>query len=112
MPPKRGRDLSVLRRLVPFVRGHVGVVAASIMLLPLLAGVQLAQPYLIRIAIDDYLTPGQFDWPEIGALTALYVAAQLIAAGAFLALFRFKINMLWTLAGAAGVGLVYFLLAG
>jgi len=51
------RDLSVLRRLVPFVRQHLRLVIASSLLLPVLAGVQLAQPYLIRIAIDDHLMP-------------------------------------------------------
>ncbi len=51
------RDLSVLRRLVPFIRGHLRLVVASTILLPILATVQLLQPYLIRVAIDDYLTP-------------------------------------------------------
>ncbi len=51
------RDLSVLRRLVPYIRAHLRLVAVSTVLLPLLAGVQLLQPYLIRVAIDDYLTP-------------------------------------------------------
>jgi len=52
-----GRDLSVLRGLVPFVRGHARLVVVSTVLLPVLAAVQLAQPFLIRIAIDDHLTP-------------------------------------------------------
>jgi len=51
------RDLSVLRRLVPFVRNHGRLVLASTVLLPVLAAGQLVQPYLIRIAIDDHLTP-------------------------------------------------------
>lgn len=67
MAPERKRDLSVLRRLVPFVRAHFGVVAVSLLLLPLLAGVQLAQPYLIRIAIDDHLLPASEGTP--GAMT-------------------------------------------
>jgi ATP-binding cassette subfamily B protein len=62
----RGRDLSVLRRLLPFVRRHAGVVVASALLLPLLSAVQLLQPYLIRLAIDDYLTPASEGLP--GAL--------------------------------------------
>lgn len=61
------RDLSVLRRLVPFVRQHSGLVGASIVLLPVLASVQLLQPYLIRVAIDDYLTPASQGSP--GALS-------------------------------------------
>ena len=62
------RDLSVLRRLVPFIRAHGGLVAASTMLLPALAAVQLLQPYLIRLAIDDYLTPAAEGTP--GAMSA------------------------------------------
>lgn len=61
------RDLSVLRRLLPFVRRHIRLVAASTVLLPALAGVQLVQPYLIRVAIDDYLTPASQGSP--GALS-------------------------------------------
>ncbi len=64
-----GRDLSVLRRLVPFVRVHGRLVAASALLLPALAAGQLVQPYLIRIAIDDYLTPASRGVP--GALSGL-----------------------------------------
>ena len=75
MKPARGRDLSVLRRLVPFVRAHIGIVIIALLLLPFLAGVQLAQPYLIRIAIDQQtgepyhvrLDPSQIqpDWSDI-----------------------------------------------
>ncbi len=61
------RDLSVLRRLVPFVRAHWVLVASSTVLLPLLAAVQLLQPYLIRVAIDDFLTPASQGTP--GALS-------------------------------------------
>ena len=68
------QDLSVLRRLVPYIRGHRGIVVASTLLLPALAAVQLLQPYLMRLAIDDYLTPAaqgvpgamQGFWPLIG----------------------------------------------
>ncbi|HUF37573.1 MAG TPA: chromate efflux transporter [Anaerolineales bacterium] len=51
----------------------------------------------VRLYIPDLAT---LDWVSL-----------LIAGGAFLALFRFKVSMLWTLAGAAAVGLAYFLLA-
>lgn len=41
--------------------------------------------------------------------TTLDLGAVLIAAAAFLALFRFKIGMIPTLAGSAALGLVYYL---
>lgn len=50
----------------------------------------------LRLYVPD---PATIDW-----------AALLIAVAAFVALFRFKVSMLWTLAGAAAAGLVYFLL--
>jgi chromate transporter len=43
--------------------------------------------------------PSTIDW-----------AALLIAIAAFIALFRFKVSMLWTLAGAAVAGLLYYLI--
>lgn len=61
------RNLSVLWRLVPFVRRHLRLVAASTVLLPVLAAVQLVQPYLIRVAIDDFLSPASRGTP--GALS-------------------------------------------
>ncbi|MGD8331564.1 MAG: ABC transporter ATP-binding protein [Acidobacteriota bacterium] len=69
------RDLSVLRRLVPFVRGHGRLVLASTLLLPLLAAVQLVQPYLIRIAIDDHLTPATEGVPDAMTGFPLLIAA-------------------------------------
>ena len=39
------------------------------------------------------------------------LASALIAAGAFVALFRFKRGMISTLAGSVVVGAIYFLLA-
>ncbi len=56
-PIESQRDLGILRRLVPFLRGHAGLIFASALFLPLLAGSQLLQPYLLRIAIDQHITP-------------------------------------------------------
>ncbi len=76
------RDLSVLRRLVPFIRAHLRLVAASSVLLPMLAGVQLLQPYLIRIAIDDFLTPAAQGAPNalsgFTTLVAVFVGLLLV----------------------------------
>jgi chromate transporter len=49
----------------------------------------------IRLYLPDLAT---VDW-----------ASLLIAVAAFIALFRFKVSMLWTLAGAALAGLMYYL---
>ena len=50
----------------------------------------------LRLYIPDLAT---IDW-----------ASLFIAVAAFIALFRFKVSMMWTLAGAALVGLLYYLL--
>ena len=77
----KGRDLTVLRRLVPFIRVHRSVVVASALLLPALAASQLMQPYLIRIAIDGYLAPASRGVP--GALSGLTGLVSLFVAVLF-----------------------------
>jgi len=56
-PIESQRDLGILRRLLPFLRAHAWLIFASALFLPLLAGSQLLQPYLLRIAIDRHITP-------------------------------------------------------
>ncbi|MBE21228.1 MAG: antibiotic ABC transporter ATP-binding protein [Acidobacteria bacterium] len=77
----KGRDLTVLRRLVPFIRVHRSVVVASALLLPALAASQLVQPYLIRVAIDGYLAPASRGVP--GALSGLTGLVSLFVAVLF-----------------------------
>jgi chromate transporter len=58
-------------------------------------------------AVDEtYFGPLRLYIPE---LRTIDWAALLIAIAAFIALFRFKVSMLWTLAGAAAAGLLYYL---
>lgn len=58
-------------------------------------------------AVDEtYFGPLRLYVPE---LSTIDWAALLIAIAAFIALFRFKLSMLWTLAGAAAAGLIYYL---
>jgi ATP-binding cassette subfamily B multidrug efflux pump len=45
-------DARLMRRLLAFVRPHVHLVAGSGVLLVLVSGAQLLQPYLIKLAID------------------------------------------------------------
>ncbi len=93
-----GRDLSVLRRLVPFVRVHRRLVAASALLLPALAASQLVQPYLIRIAIDGYLTPAARGVPDaLSGLTELILLFVAVLLGEMI--IRFAQIYLMQLAG-------------
>jgi ATP-binding cassette subfamily B protein len=49
------RDVSLLRRLLPFVKPHAGLFTASLLLMPLAAIGGLLQPYLLKRAIDAML---------------------------------------------------------
>ena len=93
-----GRDLTVLRRLVPFIRVHSRVVVASALLLPALAASQLVQPYLIRLAIDGYLPPASRGVPgALSGLTGLIVLFVAVLFGEMI--IRFAQIYLMQLAG-------------
>ncbi|MED5559549.1 MAG: ABC transporter ATP-binding protein [Acidobacteriota bacterium] len=93
-----GRDLTVLRRLVPFIRVHSSIVVASALLLPALAASQVVQPYLIRIAIDGYLTPASRGVPgALSGLTGLIVLFVAVLFGEMI--IRFAQIYLMQLAG-------------
>ena len=56
--------LGVLRRLRPFVAAHGRMLGIATLTLPLLAAAQLVSPYLIRLAIDDHITPAAAGSPD------------------------------------------------
>ena len=72
-------DHRLMRRLLGHVRPYVGhfFVAAGLMML--WSAAQLAGPYLVKIAIDGYIS--QHDGAGLGLLTLLYLGALLVAAG-------------------------------
>lgn len=62
---------------------------------------------LFGVVAERHFGPVRLFIPDFRTLD---VAALLIAIGAFIALLRFKISMLWTLAFSAGAGMIWFLL--
>ncbi len=52
-------DARLMRRLLGYVRPYRGPVAAAVVLLLLTSLVSLAGPYLVRVAIDDHISPGR-----------------------------------------------------
>ena len=54
-------DRKVILRLLRFVRPYRHLLALTIFLLLLTAGLQVIGPFLIKLAIDDYITPGKLD---------------------------------------------------
>ncbi len=81
-PPKGPRDkaasLSILRRLRPFVAAHATLLAVAALTLPFLAGAQLVAPYLLRLAIDRYITPAAAG--QAGALDGLWTLIAILLA--------------------------------
>jgi ATP-binding cassette, subfamily B, multidrug efflux pump len=57
----RSFDRQTASRLFGFIRPYRHLLALTIFLLLLTAGLQVAGPYLIKLAIDDYITPGQLE---------------------------------------------------
>jgi ATP-binding cassette subfamily B protein len=72
----RAFDRRLAGRLWSTVRPHHRLVWSSIALFPVVALVELAQPYLLKVAIDDYIL--QSDWRGLAGIAGLY-AATLVA---------------------------------
>ena len=64
-------DLSILRRLMPYLRAHALLIVFAGALLPFLTLTQLLQPYLVRLAIDDHIGPAAAG--EADALSGLWM---------------------------------------
>ena len=64
-------DGRLMRRLWAFTRPHTRLVLATCALFPAVALLELAQPYLIKIAIDDHILRG--DWAGLGGIAALFL---------------------------------------
>jgi ATP-binding cassette subfamily B protein len=69
----RGFDRRLVGRLALAARPHARVILVTGCLFPLIAGVELLQPYLLKVAIDDHILTG--DWPGLTAIVALLAAA-------------------------------------
>jgi ATP-binding cassette, subfamily B, multidrug efflux pump len=65
-------DARLMARLWGFTRPHAGLVALSLLVFPLVAGLELLQPYLVKTAIDDYIL--RRDWLGLGRIAGLFLA--------------------------------------
>jgi ATP-binding cassette subfamily B protein len=64
-------DARLMRRLWTFTRPHARVVLATCALFPAVALLELAQPYLVKIAIDEHIL--RRDWAGLGGVAALFL---------------------------------------
>lgn len=54
-------DVEIIKRLWSFMRPYALVFGVCLFLLPVVAGLELVQPHLLQVAIDQYLVPGKVD---------------------------------------------------
>jgi len=87
----RAYDRRLMARIWSYTQPHRAAVLASATLFPVLAAVDLVQPYLVKVAIDDHILRG--DWPGLSAVGLLFLVTLL----AQYALRSFQIYLLsWT----------------
>jgi ATP-binding cassette subfamily B protein len=54
-------DLSLIMRLWTYMRPYWLTFSLCLLLLPVMSGLQLIQPHLLQVAIDNYLVPQEFE---------------------------------------------------
>src|SRR5215470_17584889 len=64
-------DARLMGRLWAFTRPHVGLVLVTCALFPAVSLLELAQPYLVKIAIDAHIL--RRDWAGLGRVAALFL---------------------------------------
>jgi ATP-binding cassette subfamily B protein len=68
----RAYDHRLAARLWETARPHRRLIAATLALFPLIGTMELVQPYLLKIAIDEHMLRG--DWRGLGLVAALFAA--------------------------------------
>ena len=63
-------DARLAGRVWAYTRPYRGAIALSAVLFPLLAAVDLVQPYLVKVAIDEHILQG--DWPGLSRIVGLF----------------------------------------
>lgn len=66
-------DAHLMRRLMGYVRPYRAAVALAVVLLLLTSAASLVGPYIVRIAIDDHITPGRLE--GLGVVILAYLGA-------------------------------------
>ncbi len=67
----RAYDRRLAGRLWRITRPHRGPILGSAVLFPLVSGVELLQPFLIKVAIDNHILKG--DWPGLSRVAGLFL---------------------------------------
>ena len=72
------QELSLLLRLWPFLKNKTWILLIAIAMTPVITSLQLFQPYILKIAIDEHILTG-----EIDGLLDLGIQYLLVAIGAY-----------------------------
>lgn len=78
-PVAKGYDSKLLLRLLTYLRPYKAAVAIAFVLILAMAALDLVGPYLTKVAIDRYITPG--DAEGLVNLAAVYLVALLAGFG-------------------------------
>lgn len=71
--PAAAFDRRLVARLARVAWPHRRLIAATALLFPLIAAAELAQPYLVKVAIDEHVLVG--DWRGLAGVAALFLGA-------------------------------------
>jgi len=72
----RAYDARVMRRVWTFTRPHLRLVLVTCALFPAVALMELAQPYLVKIAIDEHIL--RRDWAGLGRIALLFLLLLIV----------------------------------
>jgi len=72
----RAYDARLMRRVWAFTRPHVRLVLVTCALFPAVALMELAQPYLVKIAIDEHIL--RRDWAGLGRIALLFLLLLIV----------------------------------
>ncbi len=69
-------DARLMRRIWEHTRPHRGLLLLSLLVFPLATLLELLQPYLVKIAIDEHIL--RRDWPGLGRIALLFLLTLLV----------------------------------
>ena len=72
----RAFDRRLARRLMEAASAHRWLIVGSLMLFPVIAAVELAQPWLLKVAIDEHILKS--DWIGLTWVAGLYIGVLLV----------------------------------
>src|SRR5262249_30051855 len=75
----RAYDRRLVARLWETSRPHHRLIVGTLLVLPTIATMELAQPYLVKVAIDEYMLPGNWQGLRLVAAAFAIVLALLFA---------------------------------